>query len=234
MNKVRQNFVLYAMLAVFVLLTILLAIINGINFAMVAEDADRVTQRITSSGGSLDAEPADLPEGSGGIFRGGPGRMGPMGPDSPEIPFTARYFTCHIEKNGTVSFPAFRISAFTTAEASALALTLQNETTGWTRTTYRYRVVRADGAVYVTVLDQGRELLPSYRILFISLIGEIVGLAVSYAFLMWVGRRLFRPLEEADRKQKMFLAEAENEFKIPLTVISTSAEILERENGSSY
>ncbi len=233
MNKVRQKFVLYAMLAVFVLLTVLLAVINGVNFTMVAEDADRITQRIAGGGGNLDAEPADLFDAGEGLFRGGPARMGPMGPDSPEIPFTARYFTCRIEKDGTVSFPAFRISAFTAEEAAELALALQKEETGWTHTTYRYRSVRADGAVYVTVLDQGRELLPSFRILFISLLGEILGLAVSYAFLVWVGRRLFRPLEEADRKQRIFLSEAENEFKVPLTVISANAEVLEKENGSS-
>ncbi len=44
MKKVRKQFVICAMAAVFTLLTVLLFIINGVNFTMLAEDADQITQ----------------------------------------------------------------------------------------------------------------------------------------------------------------------------------------------
>ena len=83
------------------------------------------------------------------------------------------------------------------------------------------------------MIDQGRELTPSYRILLISVCGEALGLLVSFLALWYAAKKLFRPLEESDRKQKRFIAEAESAFKVPLTVINANTEILERENGPS-
>ena len=52
-DKVRKKFVLYAELSVFILLTVLLSVINVINFTMVAEDADHVTEAISFSTGKF-------------------------------------------------------------------------------------------------------------------------------------------------------------------------------------
>ena len=53
MNKVRKKFVLYAEIAVFILLTVLLSVINVINFTMSAQDADRVTAMIAAEDGTI-------------------------------------------------------------------------------------------------------------------------------------------------------------------------------------
>ena len=45
MRKAQKKFTLYAVMSVFVLLTILLGTINGVNFTMAAQDADQITQR---------------------------------------------------------------------------------------------------------------------------------------------------------------------------------------------
>ena len=44
--------------------------------------------------------------------------------------------------------------------------------------------------------------------------------------------KLFKPVEEADRKQKQFIAKLESQFKMPLTVINANTEIIEKEKGS--
>jgi len=46
-----------------------------------------------------------------------------------------------------------------------------------------------------------------------------------------VGKKVFAPLEEADRKQKKFISKADSEFRLPLTIISANMEIIERANG---
>ncbi|MBR3036786.1 MAG: HAMP domain-containing histidine kinase [Lachnospiraceae bacterium] len=235
MSKVRKQFIIYAMVAVFVLLTALLGIINGINFTKVAEDADRVTQMIAEKNG-------DLNRGQNAAFSqpigktANPFAPNAVGPDSPELPYSARYFTIRYLENGTPEIIAYNVAAFTKEEAKKITDSLKDEgkgKTGWVNSTYRYRVYREGKATYVTVLDQGREMAPSYRILWISIIGEAAGLAACLVFLIFISRRLFKPLEEADRKQRQFMAEAENEFKIPLTVIEANAEVLEKENGPS-
>ena len=169
-----------------------------------------------------------------GFQNGQPLNIGPLGPNSPEMADSLRYFTFAFDADGNAERVAWEISAVTEEEALAWARgLLKEQETGWTAATYRYRVYQANGKTYVTVIDQGRELLPSYRILWISAVGLVVVMAISCAALLYIGKRLFKPLEEADRKQKRFIATAEKEFKVPLTVINANTEIIERENGET-
>ncbi len=155
-----------------------------------------------------------------------------MGPSSPEMRSSVRYFTVAFSADGqTAQTIAYQISAVSEEEAKDWAASLVKEDTGWTRGTYRYRVYRNNGLTYVTVIDQGRELLPSYRILMISVIGEVLFLISSWFVLAAIGRKIYAPLEEADRKQKNFMKNANKELRIPLTVISGNLELIERDGG---
>ena len=227
MNKAEKKFVLYAVLAIFVSLTVLLAVVNIVTFTMAAQDADRITERLSQEKGKFREDP---PEGS----LKDPDQfvpMGPMGPTSPEIGETIRYFTVNFAGNGKVKMTVFRINAVTEDEAKEWAESLLKESTGWTRGTYRFRVYHEGNDTFVTVIDQGRELLSCYRILLVSLIGDLVMVVISFFVLRLIGKALFAPLEEADRKQKRFLESVEKEFKVPLTVISANTELLDREHG---
>ena len=234
MNKAEKQFRLLAILVIFVLLTTLLAVINGVNFTMVASDADMLTQTLADRQGSFerkDNAPADR-QFQPDQPREKDFRMGPMGPDSPEMNESLRYFTVAFSDNGeTVETVAFHISAVTEEEAEEWASELTKHQTGWTRGTYRYRVYKDHGTTYVTVIDQGRELLPSFRILIISAIGEVLALVIGWFVLLAIGRKIYAPLEEADRKQKNFIANANKEFRIPLTVIDGNTELAERKYG---
>ena len=53
MNKARKKFIFYAELAIFVLLTVLLSVINVINFSMVSDDADHLTEMISNGHGPM-------------------------------------------------------------------------------------------------------------------------------------------------------------------------------------
>ncbi len=232
MNNVRNRFLLYSMLAIFALLTVMLSIINGVNFTMASNDADVITEMLSEKHGYF---PEDKNPEFGFKPRINPSneQMGPMGPDSPEVNSSLRYFTYSFNRNNKAKKVAFHISAVDEEEAEQWAASLINENIGWTRGTYRYRVYEEGGKTLVTVIDQGRELLPSYRILIISVCGEILGLIISFLILRLVGKRLFKPLEEADYKQKKFIANIENEFKLPLTIINANTELIEKEIGLS-
>lgn len=235
MNKTEKKFIWYAVAAVFVLITVLLAVVNVVSFTMASEDADRVTELLAHQNGAF--QPGSPASGeTQRPFRPmeEPGRMGPMGPNSPELNATLRYFTFAFPAQGgegAGETVAFHLSAVTEAEAEAWAESLVKENTGWTRGTYRYRVYTEQGKTYVTVIDYGRELQSCYRILVISAVGDLICLALAILILHLVGRRLFAPLEEADRKQKQFLRSAQREFQLPLTVISADTELIERDRG---
>ena len=231
MNKAEKKFRLYAILVIFVLLTVLLSVINVVNFTMASEDADRITQMIADREGSFEHN-GNVPEGMPAERREKDFRMGPMGPDSPEMNASIRYFTISFSGNGKeAETVAFHISAVTEEEAKEWASGLLKQTTGWTRGTYRFRVYEKGGSTYVTVIDQGRELLPSFRILIISAVGEVLCLAIGWFVLFGIGKKIYAPIEEADRKQKIFISSANREFRVPLTVISANTEIAERKYG---
>ncbi|MBQ1660501.1 MAG: HAMP domain-containing histidine kinase [Clostridia bacterium] len=229
MNKARKKFIFYAELAIFVLLTVLLSVINVINFSMVSDDADHLTEMISNNHGTMKKMKKN---NNMEMKSGNNGRFGPMGPDAPDMSSSIRYFTYAFDKDGNAQKVEYMISAFSEEETESWARSLLNSSTGWTRGTYRFRVYEDNGHTLVTVIDQSRELLPSYRILIISSIGEVVILAISLLFLIMIGKKLFKPVEEADRKQKQFIAKLESQFKMPLTVINANTEILEKEKGS--
>ena len=161
-------------------------------------------------------------------------RMGPMGPDSPELAASTRYFTYAFDENGESERIIFALNAVDEEEAEDWANSLRfRQATGWTRTTYRYRVYSDGEREYVSVIDQGRELLPSLRILLISVIGGLFSVLISYFVLLSVSERLFKPLKDADRKQNRFISNVEKDFKVPLTILAADVEILEKENGES-
>lgn len=270
MNKARNRFILLTELSIVLLLSLLLTVINVVNFTMAADDADFLTEHIAQRHGTLDksqtepksSKPSEAPpvpsqgsttssgaasdtQTSGGgtdssntarsnkPFRLDNGRYASMGPDSPEMNSSLRYFTYSFNKDGEAKVVDFRMSSVTEEEAQTWAESLLNSTTGWTNVTYRYRVYEDGKKTYVTVIDQGRELWPCYRTLIISVVGGLLFILLSFLLAQFIGRRLFKPLEEADRKQKLFIAKLENEFKMPLTVINADTEILERQNGTN-
>lgn len=291
MNKAKNKLIRYAVIVVFILLTVLIGVINIINFTMAANDADTITLALANQNGSFEGNmqggfgnmpqdmqdpfsnmPGDMqsPENMQGPGQMGPGsmnpdamnqsfitsaqgndqrpqdgnyyfdgqqgrrgQMGPMGPSSPEMTESIRYFTYAFDKSGNAFKVAYQISAVSENDAAEWAKSLLSGSTGWTRGTYRYRVYTKDNLTFVTVIDQGRELLPSYRILIISVVGEIVSIAILYLFLLRAGKKLFEPLEAADRKQKQFIEGMEQEFQVPMTVINADVELLERKGGVS-
>ena len=215
------------MAAIFVLLTLLLSVINVTDFALAAQDADKMTQMLSEENGVFGRE-REKPK-DGWRF----GRSGPMGPASPETQASLRYFTFAFDAQGGARKVAFEMNSLSEAEAEQWARSLTDETTGWTRVTYRYRTYKKDGMTFVTVIDQGRELLSAYRILIISAVGEAVVLLVAFAVLTVVSGKLLDPVAAADRKQKRFIAEIETNFKVPLTVVSAGTELIEREHGAT-
>ncbi len=238
MNKAVRKFAVTAEFAVFILLAVLLSVINVVNFAMASDDADMITQRIAEGNGILgrDKKPDNKIKNNGfdDLFRpNGTGGFRNMGPNSPEMDFSIRYFTYAFDKDGNAHKIIMNMSAVDEVQAEKWAKSLLGSSTGWSNVNYRYRVFEKDGLTYVTVIDQGRELLPSYRILIISVAGGAAMLIISMLTLLAAGRRIFKPLEEADRKQKNFISDVEKEFKLPLTVINANTELLEKQNGPS-
>ena len=58
-------------------------------------------------------------------------------------------------------------------------------------------------------------------------------MAVLFALSVFIARRIVKPLEENDKRQKRFVSDAGHELKTPIAVISANSELLRREVGES-
>lgn len=218
------------MLTIAVTLALLLGLINVALKTTAAEDADHLTQLIAEHQGTI------------GWGRGGRGlpmengrpRSGLTGTESPDLQASLRYFTAVVNAEGSAELIAYSIDSVTREEALTWAMSLTAErSTGWTAQTYRYRTWSANDLTFITVIDQGRELTGYSRALRISLIGYILTLAVSLAVLLLASKRLYQPLTDADRERSRVLEAIDQNYRVPLTVMSAGLDNLESRVGSS-
>ena len=100
------------------------------------------------------------------------------------------------------------------------------------------------GNIYYRVADKGRYTLVAMidgtigdnnlRLLFRQML--IIGsaaVAVLIVVSIIVARRIVRPLEENDMRQKRFVSDAGHELKTPVAVISANSELLRRQTGDN-
>ena len=79
-----------------------------------------------------------------------------------------------------------------------------------------------------TINDRNQSML-FRRMLIIGSAALIVLIVLS----IFVARRIVRPLEENDQRQKRFVSDAGHELKTPIAVISANSELLRRQTGGS-
>ncbi len=79
-----------------------------------------------------------------------------------------------------------------------------------------------------TIDDKNQETLIKQMLI----IGA-AALAVLFVLSVFIARRIVKPLEENDKRQKRFVSDAGHELKTPIAVISANSELLRRETGDS-
>ena len=237
-KKIKRKFVLTSLLAVTILLVTILGVVNIVNFTMIANDADQVIGRIiteedafiNNQGGNPGGDPGMMPSPNDNPA---PGGMDPMGPSSPDMAGSMRFIKITFDKNGNVINAVYKLSAVTEEEAIEWAKELLNSGSGWTHLTYRFRTIKNGGNKTVIVVDESRELLPSYRVLIASAIGTIVGVLISFALLIVISKRFVKPIEESDTKQKKFISDAARVLKNPVTIIALENDVIKASAGES-
>ena len=228
-KKFKIKFIVTALLSIALLLITILGIVNITNFALVSDDADRVLEMLIDNKGSFkEMTPPNDNQSVDGE------RRGPIGPNSPETQQSMRYFTYCFNYDDESQQLILKMTSFSKEEIIEWAQSLENKTGGWTREIYRYRTYSDEnGYKYVTVIDQGRELLPSYRVLIISVIGVFLGLGVSFVILLFLANKFVEPLQISERQQKKFVADAARELKNPVTILALEEENLKETYGVS-
>ena len=96
-----------------------------------------------------------------------------------------------------------------------------------------YRVEVREGYTLVAFMDNTVVSESLSSLIRHTLIAGGIALIVLFFVAVFLSRRIIKPLEENDRRQKQFVSDAGHELKTPVSVISTNAELLSRQLGAN-
>ncbi len=220
-KKLRVRFIWVAMLSVILVLGTIIAAINISNYAKVNNDADRVMAILEEHDGRFPMEFPFKPDKENGM--------------SPETPFSTRYFTVLIDKDGQAFSPdTSQIAGISqdTAKSYAMELFAKGKTDGMYED-YKYSVIQSGDNIKYIFLDCSKDLFVCRNFLKTSILVSLGGLTVIFILVLLFSKISLKPVEEGYRKQKSFITNASHDIKTPLTIIGAQTEVIELENGES-
>ena len=236
-NTLRKKFILATMISVIIVFTVILGIINIVNYSRVAKDTDNIIQFLATNNGQFNGVPSDK------------GEMPPIddkmdgNPDyekalenfkiDKETPYATRYFTVSYDENGNVTTSnTMHIAAVTSDAANEMATKVlsSNKTSGYINN-YRYKVIEDKNMVIF--VDSSTQLGTAKNFLWISIIVALTGIVGVFILVVLISSRVVKPLAESYEKQKQFITDASHELKTPLTIISANNELIEMEHGEN-
>lgn len=236
-RRLRRKFVLVAMGAVTIVLTLIIAGINIVNYSHVCKMADARLDYILAGKDGIDwgDEPKDDPANGKDAGDSQVGvRVRHFEGMTAESPFDTRYFTVTIDAGQIANVNTDRIAAVGAKRAASIAAKLHSK--GWVSGfsgNYRYTTdVQDDETTYVFV-DCSRELASFHSFLSASVAISCIGWLAVLAIVAGASSAVIRPMVESYSKQKRFITDASHEIKTPLAVIDAANEVQEIESGES-
>ncbi len=230
-RKLQNKFILISMLSMLLVLTIIMASINIINYQKVVQDAENVLHILSENNGEFPRNhppKADNPPV--------PKEPRPYSSHmSPEMPYETRYFSVLISNDGSVlSANIEKVAAIDSKDASAYALRIwkQRKLSGFL-SSYRYLKKSVPNGTLIIFVDCRRSLATFGTFLFSSILVSLLGLFSVFVLVFFFSRLVMKPVSESYEKQRRFITDAGHEIKTPLTIIDANREILEMEYGEN-
>ena len=252
-SKLKRRFIILAMAALAILLAVIVAGMNIINYEKVVSDADERIEVIEENydrflnvpGGSFmpqgdvieqddmdddeDFDPDDMFDREDEPFFGRGGEKGPfMTRDEAE---ESRFFMATAGQDGEIQqVNVDRISSVDEGEARSYAKEAlsSGKDEGFVGE-FRYSVENDGPGMRITFLDCGR-VLESFRdFLRYSILMSLAGLAVMFGVITFFAGRIVRPVAESYEKQKRFITDAGHEIKTPLAIIKANIDLMDME-----
>lgn len=230
-KRLQRKFIISAMAAVTIVLSIIMIIINSVNYVNIIKSANNLLNILEDNNGVFPMGEKDNPHAEDKDEK-----KPPKMDISKEAPFQTRYFTVEITPEGNVyRIDTGKIAAISTETAKEYALELynQNKTEG-RRDCYIYRANSSqNGNTMYIFLNVENDLKNFYTFLWSSIAVSIIGIVFVLILIVVFSKRIVSPMAQSYEKQKTFITDASHEIKTPLAVIEANTEVVEIENGES-
>lgn len=221
MKKLRRRFIALTMLAIGVTLVLLMACLNLINYQKIYSDANHTLALLERNRGVL-------PEnGKGKTDRGWEGKRNAE---------ETRFFSVTLDQEQTaisVQLGAYQ-AVFTEETACQYARNaVSSGKQSGQADSFQYSVTAEDTGYRVCFVDLSEKLQSARSFLLASVGVACGGFALLFMAVLLFSNRLLSPMIESYEKQKRFITDASHELKTPLSVILSTAEVLEMETGEN-
>lgn len=247
-RTLQKKFIVTAMIAVTVLLTLLLGAVNAANAWSSDQERERLLDSLLAQAQRREAFAQTPPEGF--VPPEAPGAP-PAAPEGPELPpdrrgffsqpltendrMAAVYFTAQARGGRIASVNTERISSVSADDAAALAQTALEE--GGTRGTlgdFRYAAADLpDGGTVLVFLEGSARRQAVVRVALLSALAGAVGWGLMLLLVVLLSKKAIRPIAANMERQRQFITDAGHELKTPLAVILANTEAMELLQGES-
>lgn len=221
-DRLKRRFLIIGTVFMFLLMTVLVFVMNLVNFREVVSESDSVMDMLEQQN-SADyngqfpfTDPSEL--------------YGFMPPGmSPEVPYESRFFVVIASMDGEIleSDLSRIISVDNDSAKSYIDAALESDSSRGFIGNFRYSKTVDSTGTRLVFLDCGRRLDQFKNFLWISIIVGLCGCVVIFAAFAFTAGRIVAPIAESYEKQKRFISDAGHEIKTPLTIINANVDLLE-------
>ena len=220
LKKLRQKFILSALLSFGLVMLVLIAGINLLNCQAARRAQERVIDGILEYELTPKSEPRPRPINEM-PWAGGPGSE-----------FTSRFFVVRCDQDGNVrSFGHEFINSVDEETADSYARqALSSGRKAGRIGNYRYRVAEKEDELLLVFLNIQAETRQQSKLLLASALIGLCSFACVTLLVLLLSKPAMRPYMKNIERQKQFITDAGHELKTPITSITTSADIAAMEH----
>ena len=219
LNRIRIKFITLSMTALFVLLFVIIAGMNVVNYRTIIGEADATLFMLSENKGKFPT------------FAGK--ELPPF--MSQETPYETRYFSMVMSHNKElIDADISRIVEVDVKKAYEYAISVMKmeEESGFIEQ-YRYISQKENGLQRITFLDMGRKMYSYQTFLKTSIVIGALGYIGFFLVIVIFSRKIVRPVAESYEKQRRFITDAGHEIKTPLAIIKADVDVLEMDWGEN-
>ncbi|MCF0137461.1 MAG: GHKL domain-containing protein [Oscillospiraceae bacterium] len=228
-SKLKRKFIILATASTILLMTLLVGIMNVVNYSSVVREADATIDVISQPNAPFfdGGKQIDKPDNPIDSFI-------PTGM-SPEVPYESRFFTAMVSDDGgfieTDVDRIVSVSVESAAEYTRKALE-KNSQRGFIGD-FRYAKTDDGRVTRIAFLDCGRKLDTFRSFMWVSIAMGLLGCVIVFLLFIFVAGRIVRPIAESYAKQKRFITDAGHEIKTPLTIIGANLDLLDDDGNEN-